>query len=292
MKEITLTLAEYNLAAYSSIDVTTAMRASKPLLVLLHGWQDNAATFASLWPLLITDYDIIALDWPGHGKSDYKSADNYYHFVDYIDDLHQVITQLKPTKVHLIGHSLGAIVAGCYAAIFPEYVDKIVLIEGLSPLTEPSQMVAERLRMGIMSRQRYRRQQQRLQQRSMATFEDAVMLRANVNRLPASLLGAVVKRATIERDGRWYWRHDPRLRCDSLYRMAQQHAQTLLSCIQVPVLSIIGTDGYATLRQCDANGWGINDFTQVMVFGGHHCHLQSSNDVYRHIRAFIPTQLD
>ncbi|MCD9479597.1 alpha/beta hydrolase [Photobacterium phosphoreum] len=292
MREVTFTLAEYNLAACSSVDITTVRLTSKPVLLLLHGWQDNAATFASLWALLTKDYDVIALDWPGHGKSDYKSADNYYHFVDYIDDLHQVITQLKCEKVHIIGHSLGAIVAGCYAAVFPEYVDKIILIEGLSPLTEPPQMAVERLRMGIVSRQRYRQQQLRLKQRSMATFAEALTLRAAVNRLPASLLEAVVTRATIERDGRWYWRHDPRLRCDSLYRMAQQHAQALLSSIQAPVLSIIGDHGYSSLHNSDGRGWNINDFTQVVVFGGHHCHLQSSKGVYRHIRTFIPTKFD
>ncbi len=289
MKEITLTLAEYKLAACSNIDITTARLTSKPMLLLLHGWQDNAATFALLWSSLTKHYDVIALDWPGHGKSDHKSTDNYYHFVDYIDDLHQVIMQLKCEKVHIVGHSLGAIVAGCYAAVFPEFVDKIVLIEGLSPLTEPPQMAVDRLRKGIVSRQRYRQQQLRLKQRSMATFAEALTLRATVNRLPVSLLEAVVKRATIERDGRWYWRHDPRLRCDSLYRMAQQHAQALLSSIQAPVLSIIGEDGYASLYQSDINGWGITDFTQVMVSGGHHCHLQSSESVYRHIRTFIPT---
>ncbi|KJG11806.1 hydrolase [Photobacterium kishitanii] len=289
MNEITFTLAEYNLAGCSNVDIATALVTSKPMLILLHGWQDNAATFASLWPRLIQDYDVVAFDWPGHGKSDHKSADNYYHFFDYIDDLHQVIVQLKREKVHIIGHSLGAIVAGCYAAIFPENVDKIVLIEGLSPLTEPPHMIVERLRMGIVSRQRYRHQHLRLKQRSMATFTDALTLRASVNRLPVSLLEAVVQRATIERDGRWYWRHDPRLRCDSLYRMAQQHAQTLLNSIQAPVLSIIGDNGYVDLRKTEASDWGINNFTQVMVSGGHHCHLQSSNDVYRHIRTFIPT---
>ena len=289
MKEVTFIFAEYNLAACSNVDIATVRLTSKPVLLLLHGWQDNAATFASLWPLLTKHYDVIALDWPGHGKSDHKSADNYYHFVDYIDDLHQVITQLKYEKVHIVGHSLGAIVAGCYAAVFPEYVDKIVLIEGLSPLTEPPQMTAERLRMGIASRQRYRQQQLRLKKRSMATFAEALTLRAAVNRLPASLLEAVVTRATIERDGRWYWRHDPRLRCDSLYRMAQQQAQVLLSSIQAPVLSIIGDHGYASLHNSDSRGWDINDFTQVMVSGGHHCHLQSSESVYRHIRTFIPT---
>lgn len=289
MKEITLTLAGYKLAACTNVDTTAIVITTRPMLVLLHGWQDNAATFSSLWPLLSVDYDVVALDWPGHGWSDYKSADNYYHFVDYIDDLHQVITQLKPVKVHIIGHSLGAIVAGCYAAIFPENVDKVILIEGLSPLIEPPQMTVERLRMGIVSRQRYRQQQQRLKQRSMATFTEALQLRATVNKLPAVLLDAVVKRATIERDGRWYWRHDPRLRCDSLYRMAQQHAHALLSSIQAPVLSIIGEHGYDSIRQPDTNVWGINDFTQVMVSGGHHCHLQSSDCVYRHIRTFIPT---
>lgn len=55
----------------------------------LHGWLDNAASFLPLLKHLSQPY-VVAIDWPGHGKSSHKSLDNQYHFVDYIETLYQL----------------------------------------------------------------------------------------------------------------------------------------------------------------------------------------------------------
>ena len=47
-------------------------------ILALHGWLDNALSFASLAPLL-TDYHMIALDLSGQGLSDHRSPDATYH---------------------------------------------------------------------------------------------------------------------------------------------------------------------------------------------------------------------
>ena len=41
-----------------------------PPILALHGWLDNAASFARLAPLL-KEYYVISIDFPGHGKSDH-----------------------------------------------------------------------------------------------------------------------------------------------------------------------------------------------------------------------------
>ena len=227
-------------------------RTERPLLLFLHGWQDNAASFDGMFSYLTPFFELVAIDWPGHGHSAPRGKDNYYHFVDYIDDLNQLMGLLPDTQVYLVGHSLGALVAGCYAAVFPEKVAGLVLIEGLSPLYEPAGNAVQRLRDGIESRQRYRRRAVQRSARRMTTFQDALDLRCSVNRLPARLLRPLVERATYQ-DGRyWYWRHDNRLRCDSLYRMAKEQARTLTSAIQCPVLSILGRSGFSHLKQPEA----------------------------------------
>ncbi len=49
----------------------------------LHGWQDNAATFTGLAPHLDGIY-LVALDLPGHGRSDWRPPGMAYGFLDWV----------------------------------------------------------------------------------------------------------------------------------------------------------------------------------------------------------------
>jgi len=262
----------------------------KPILLFLHGWQDNAASFDALFVMLADKFHLIAIDWPGHGHSQPRGKDNYYYFFDYIDDLNQLMALLPDREVYLVGHSLGAFVASCYAAVFPDNIAGLVLIEGLSPLHESPGKVVKRLRDGIASRQRHRRRaEQRAKQgegRGMSSFQEALKLRCTVNQLSAVQLAPLVERATYQDGSNWYWRHDSRLRCDSLYRMAEEHAKALMSQIQCPVLSILGRGGFTALKQPEAGRPWLQYSSQVEVDGGHHCHIESPRAVCEHIVVF------
>ncbi|PQJ67411.1 alpha/beta fold hydrolase [Photobacterium angustum] len=292
MEAITFKLAELELAGLSNFSLSSPLDNDKPVLLFIHGWQDNAATFSSLWQRLEADFNLVAIDLPGHGLSQARSGDNYYHFFDYLDDLHQVITQLPATRVCLVGHSLGAIIASCYSAAYPQLIDKLVLIEGLSPLVEEAEQTVERLKRGIKSRQQYRKSCERRKARTMSSFTEALQLRANVNDLPMACLEPVVKRATVQRDGLWYWRHDHRLRCESLYRMTQQQAQAIMSSIEAPIYSIVGSHGFPQLRDDPQGKFKFQQFSQVVVVGGHHCHLEQPDTVSNCIRAFLSLERD
>ena len=65
----------------------------KPLVFAIHGWLDNALSFAVLAPLL-THYRVISIDLSGHGLSSHRSADANYHIWDDIPQLMAVIDQL------------------------------------------------------------------------------------------------------------------------------------------------------------------------------------------------------
>ena len=258
----------------------------KPVMVMLHGWQDNAASFTPLFGPLAQHFHIIAIDWPGHGLSAPRVAENFYHFVDYVDDLAQLVDLLEQPQVTLVGHSMGALISVCYAAAFSDKVVSLNLIEGLAPLSEETINTVERLRRGIQSRQRYRRRAHQRQSRSMATFQQALELRCSVNNVLPGQIQPLVERAVYQRDGRWYWRHDNRLRCDSLYRMSPEHAEAMVASVKCPVLSVIGQSGYRPLKldQPESQGW--RELTQVEVAGGHHCHLQNPERVAKEILLF------
>ena len=164
-------------------------------VVFVHGWLDNAASFYTLMMALhdmAPNVHMLALDLPGHGKSDHKSADNYYPFHDYIADLHQVLDELSPNRLLLVGHSLGALIASCYSAAFPERIDALIEIEGAGPLAESAEKSVQRLRTGILSRGR----QNKRSERTMAFFEQALQKRMQVNSLTKAQLLPIVTRGT------------------------------------------------------------------------------------------------
>ncbi|MGF1694807.1 alpha/beta hydrolase [Vibrio lamellibrachiae] len=245
-------------------------------MVFLHGWLDNAASFHSILPKLSQldeNLHLCAIDLPGHGLSSYKGTDSFYPFHDYIDDLHQILSTLSPNRLILVGHSLGALIASCYSAAFPEQVAGLVQIEGFGPLAESTENSIDRLRNGVLSRQRTRRKPIR----DLGSIEEMAKRRATINHLDVHLIQPVVERGMVNLNGIWQWRHDSHLQSDSLYRMSFEHAEEVIKSIQCPQLVILGDKGYERLKYslhrpnkgCDV----------VTISGGHHCHLQHPSTV-------------
>ncbi|MHB0983615.1 MAG: alpha/beta fold hydrolase, partial [Thiobacillus sp.] len=80
------------------------MTSPKPILALVHGWGMNARVFDALAARLAADFEVRALDLPGHGGRD-DVADNTLQ--GWADDL----AQRLPDGATLLGWSLGGQVA-------------------------------------------------------------------------------------------------------------------------------------------------------------------------------------
>ena len=78
--------------------------------LLLHGFTNDAHIFDALADQLQASCNVIALDFRGHGDSDWDEQANYQH-EDLIRDVLLLIAQYNFTDWHIIGHSLGARVA-------------------------------------------------------------------------------------------------------------------------------------------------------------------------------------
>ncbi|EAQ52701.1 MULTISPECIES: alpha/beta fold hydrolase [Vibrio] len=241
-------------------------------VVFIHGWLDNSASFTQVMQQvskLSPDTHLVAIDLFGHGFSSHKSG-SYYPFHDYIDDLHQLVTKLSPNRLVLVGHSLGALIASCYSAAFPENVSGLIQIEGHGPLSEAPHETVSRLRDGVLSRLRQRRKPSR----PLASLEDAIKLRAHANQINAELIAPIVERGIVEFENSWQWRCDPNLKCDSLYRMSQAHAEAIMAAIECPQLIILGNDGYRHLQHNRYKS-AHSPLNIETIPGGHHCHLES-----------------
>lgn len=107
---------------------------SAPPVFFLHGWMDTSASFQFVVDALLGEWHIIAPDWRGHGDSDW--LDRPYWFPDYYADLDVLLSHFSPASpAALVGHSMGASIAASYAAVRPERVARIVMMDflGLPP---------------------------------------------------------------------------------------------------------------------------------------------------------------
>lgn len=258
----------------AAIEVGNAKMAEVSV-IFIHGWLDNAASFLSLMPALHAldpKLHLCAINLPGHGLSSHKAGYSAFH--DYIDDLDQLLLNISPNKPVLVGHSLGALIASCYSAAFPEQVSGLVQIEGFGPLSEPATHSVTRLRQGIRSRHALRN----AKPRGYDSFEHALRHRALANQLSAELLRPLVERGIYQHDEQWFWRHDLKLKADSLYRMTPEHAAQVHESIRCPQQVILGSQGFATLKQ-QAQNPEFATIPIATVTGGHHCHLEQPQAV-------------
>lgn len=98
----------------------------RPALVLLHGYTDSWRTFEPIIPLLQPHFHLIALDQRGHGDTGAEFAT--FEVEDFAVDAISFVAQLTNLPVHLLGHSLGSLIAQRVAAAQPELIDRLVLI--------------------------------------------------------------------------------------------------------------------------------------------------------------------
>ncbi|WP_413111343.1 alpha/beta fold hydrolase [Thaumasiovibrio sp. DFM-14] len=254
----------------------------KPNIVFVHGWQDNAASFFNIVPLLKQSCNLWVVDLNGHGYSSHKGSESYYYFYDYVDDLASFLDEIQLHSLHLVGHSLGGLISACYAAAFPAKVQSICLIEALVPLYETAEATVQRLRYGILSRDKQRNKNRRM----MRSHEQAIQLRQRVTPIKETLLRPMIERGTeVTRSG-VRWRHDPKLQTDSLFRLTQEQSKAIVTAVECSVTMILGTDGFSSLKDPNIQAWYRN-LTLHSVKGGHHCHLENPKSVAELIKGQI-----
>lgn len=272
LHERLLTLADGRQVALLDNQPADQEQPGKPLLIALHGWLDNSASFLPLAPHL-SDFHLICVDLPGHGYSDHKATP--YVFVDWLDDLYQIAQAAGWSRFMLLGHSLGALIASAYAGVFPEQVERLIMLEGLGPLSQPDEEVPAQLRRAILNRSRTRERSAN----GFVSVDEAVVARCKVADITPQAARLICERQLEKRAGRWQWRSDPRLRDLSPLRMSEGQARALMAAICCPVLLIQGAQGFAALE----NQWQVRQdafqqIERVILGGNHHFHMENSAD--------------
>ncbi|MCX6244894.1 MAG: alpha/beta hydrolase [Bacteroidetes bacterium] len=87
-------------------------------IVLLHGFTESSSIWKTFTGLLSREFRVIAIDLPGHGKS--ECIGKIHTMELQADVVHAVLKQEKVKKCLLVGHSMGGYVALSFAGKYPE----------------------------------------------------------------------------------------------------------------------------------------------------------------------------
>ena len=247
--------------------------ASLPPLLALHGWQDNAATFDRLAPLL-SDYHIIAMDFAGHGFSDWRAEGMRYHTLDHVDDVLAVVNQLGWERFALMGHAMGAGIGSLFAGALPDRVNGFVMIDGLGPYAGSAEQAPGILRDALLEWQAYEPREERV----FASREMAVTARQRgFTPLSADAAEILCTRSLKEVGGGFSWTMDRRIRHHSSLRLTEPQVLAFLGAITAPVLVIRAATGFpADPVVFDARLAALQRLDLHVIPGGHHLHLDES----------------
>ncbi len=100
-----------------------------PPLVLIHGVGLQSAAWAPQIEMFSQTHRVIAVDMPGHGGSAPLARGSQLE--NFVDWFHDVCTTLDLGPLALAGHSMGALIAGGFAARYPQLVSHVALLNGV-----------------------------------------------------------------------------------------------------------------------------------------------------------------
>jgi pimeloyl-ACP methyl ester carboxylesterase len=191
------------------LNVLTLGDPANPPLVFVHGIRDVAASLLVIAEPFADRWYIVMPELRGHGDS---GNSNYYAIWQFIYDLHRVIEGLELEQPVVVGHSLGGQIAAHHAAMFPEEVRALVIVEGLGPPERPQEVDAD-ARLIAQRRQLLATMELPEHARPLPSVEFAAQrLRTNNPRLGAERAHWLAEHGTaVADDGNRYWKFDQRV---------------------------------------------------------------------------------
>src|SRR5580658_10900727 len=106
-----------------------------PAVVLIHGYAENSDSWVPLAADLMKDHTVVVPDLRGIGKS--SKPESGYDKKTQAQDMRAVVTALGYDKTFVVAHDIGNMVAYAYAAMFPDKVERLVVMDAPIPGIEP-----------------------------------------------------------------------------------------------------------------------------------------------------------
>jgi pimeloyl-ACP methyl ester carboxylesterase len=115
------------LVAANGIKINAVTGGGGPPILLLHGFPETWWEWHHIMPLLAERFSVVAIDLRGAGFSDCPL--DGYDKVTMARDAHEVMLALGHERYAVCGHDVGGMVAHPQAAIFPDAVSHLAILD-------------------------------------------------------------------------------------------------------------------------------------------------------------------
>jgi acyl transferase domain-containing protein/pimeloyl-ACP methyl ester carboxylesterase len=250
-------------------------------VICVHGLLDQGGVWAPMATALArSGFHVLAPDLQGHGRSDHARGSLSNQLVELLADLDQLTSRFDNTPFTLVGHSMGAALAAIFAALWPERVNALVLLELPSALVELPSSHADADAADLLLRQ----------VRTMVSppchpifnnlRQAGDRLRQAFPFLSLELASMLAERATKPVDVGYCWTWDPLLKTQSGLVLSRKEYREILRRIAAPVALVYGAASDFVGREGrDMHGAALPSATRVTLPGGHHLPLEDPRAV-------------
>lgn len=267
----------------------------KQPILAMHGWQDNAASFDNIAPLIIKNTPVLAIDLPGHGLSSWLPPGFMYTELIYFLLIKRIQKYFGWKKIKVIAHSLSAMTIYWYAATFPMELQYVVALDFLKfPAIDFTLHAAA---FGNAVNRIFKLEESDNVQPSYA--QDEIIKRGlaayDYFALDEAAYKILMTRSTTRKeDGMYVFNRDPRLRVLPIHSIfSQEQLEQYAKLIKCPYLIIKGDlkiygekkeNFYRALEILKAN----NDKVQFETLSAtHHFHLTHAEAAATIINPFL-----
>ncbi|XP_040893026.1 serine hydrolase-like protein isoform X2 [Toxotes jaculatrix] len=268
-------------------------------VLCLHGWADNCGTFNNLIPLLPKGCRYVAVDLAGHGRSSHRPPGVFYLFPSYVADVLRVADALQLKKFSLLGHSMGADIAGLFSALYPDMVDALVLLDAYGFLPTDSKDIPKVMRQGMDEMLQF--EQKTEGEKRVYTYEKAIERLSAANpSLSERSLHILLERGLDQVEGGFVFSRDLRVNFKNIVRISLEQSLEMQSRIQASVLVVLTEEGFDRIFSEQAQkkftlpllqGFRDRNHKVVTVPGDHHIHLNNPEVVAPFVSDFLQTKV-
>ena len=260
-------------------------------------------------------YYLVSLDQSGHGLTSKYPLGMQYKMSDGFMFLRRVLDHLQWEKTIILGHSMGGGLGTWYTAMFPEQIEKLIVIDLLSfgPMKVHKHVAAARrsVKEALKVHKLLEKPEPKVPTYS---WDDAVArayMAANI--LPNMYLGrdaenadmihitqssveTLMKRGLVEvSPGQYTWSADLRLRIPTAFNMTEDMTEEFAANVKCPHLVIKADKGPKYMTDEEYDGLlkvfrrNNHNFIYKEVDGGHHVHLNDPEPVAKIVNEFLDT---
>ncbi|XP_028045679.1 probable serine hydrolase isoform X2 [Monomorium pharaonis] len=211
----------------------------------MHGWQDNAASFDNIAPLIMKNTPVLAIDLPGHGLSSWLPPGFMYMELEYLLLMRRIKNHFGWEQIKILAHSLSSMTTYWYAACFPTELQYVITLDVFK---FPSFNAQSHVGYFANTIDAFFKVSEKKAVQPTYKTQSEIIKKASESfiKLDESSLKILMTRGTTQKeDGTYVINRDPRLRIAPIHSVfSQDQLEEYAKLIKCPYLIIKGDENF------------------------------------------------